>query len=111
MAGSPATETYLISPLPWSKAFVQGGWKGALTKGIEILQAQHKTGYSSAYWIAVLYADLGDKDQAFQWLNTAYEEHDLFLLRFRTKFALDPLRSDPRFAELARNVGLPQQSR
>jgi serine/threonine protein kinase len=91
------------------QGFRSGGWKGALTKGIEILQAQRKTGYSSAYWIAVLYADLGDKDQAFQWLNTAYEEHDLFLIRFRTNFALDPLRSDPRFAELARKVGLPQQ--
>ena len=91
------------------QGFRSGGWKGALTKGIEILQAQRKTGYSSAYWIAVLYADLGDKDQAFRWLNTAYEEHDLFLLRFRTNFALDPLRSDPRFAELVRKVGLPQQ--
>jgi hypothetical protein len=45
--------------------------KGALTKVIETRQAQRKTGYSSAYLIATMYADLGDKDQAFRWLNTA----------------------------------------
>ena len=59
------------------QGFRSAGWKGALTKGIETRQAQRKTGYSSAYAIAALYADLGDKDQAFRWLNTAYQERDL----------------------------------
>ena len=58
------------------QGFRSAGWKGALTKGIEVRQAQRKTGYYSAYNIAQLYADLGDKDQAFQWLNTAYQERD-----------------------------------
>jgi len=84
------------------------GWKGALTKGIEILQARRQTGYSSALFIARFYADLGDKDQAFHWLNTAYQEHDWLLIGLNTYFQLDPLRSDPRFAELVRKVGLPQ---
>jgi len=91
------------------QGFRSGGWKGALTKGIEILQAQRKTGYSSAFKIATLYAELGDKDQAFRWLNTAYQEHDWVLVLLKTHFSLDPLRSDPRFAELVRRVGLPQQ--
>jgi tetratricopeptide (TPR) repeat protein len=90
------------------QGFRSGGWKGALTKGIEIAKAGRKTGYSSAYHIADLYADLGDKDQAFQWLNTAYQERDTYLLGLKTDFLLDPLRSDPRFAELVRKVGLPQ---
>jgi hypothetical protein len=85
------------------------GWKGALTKGIEARNAQRKTGYYSAYKIADLYADLGDKEQAFRWLNTAYQERDsLPLLGLKTDFLLDPIRSDPRFVELARKVGLPQ---
>jgi TolB-like protein len=84
-----------------------GGWKGALTKGIEVRQAQRKTGYSSSYRIAQLYADLGDKDQAFRWLNSAYQERDGNLYGLKTDFLLDPLRSDPRFAELVRKVGLP----
>jgi hypothetical protein len=71
-----------------------------LTKGIEARQAQRKLGYSSAYDIATLCADLGDKDQAFRWLNAAYQERDTGLLRLKTDFLLDPLRPDPRFAEL-----------
>ena len=58
--------------------------------------------------IAMLYADLGDIDQTLQWLNTAYQERDRLLLGLKTFFQLDPLRSDPRFAELVRKVGLPQ---
>src|SRR5437016_4435037 len=53
--------------------FRSGGWKGALTKGIEARQTQRKTGYASAYQIALLHADLGDKNQALQWLNTRSE--------------------------------------
>ena len=53
------------------QGFRSAGWKGALNKGIEVRQAQRKTGYSSAYAIATLYADLGDKNEAFRWLNTA----------------------------------------
>ena len=90
------------------QGFRSAGWKGALTKGVEIRQAQRKTGYSSAYNIASLYADLGDKDQAFRWLNTAYQERDWLLLGLKTDFSLDPIRSDSRFAELVRKVGLPQ---
>jgi TolB-like protein len=88
--------------------FRSAGWRGALTKAIEARRAQRNTGYSSAYDIAKLYADLGDKDQAFRWLNTAYQERDVGLVNLKTDFLLDPLRSDPRFAELVRKVGLPQ---
>lgn len=90
------------------KGFRSGDWPGALTKGIEALQAQRKTGYSSAYTIATMYAQLGDKEQAFRWLNTALQEHVEGVMGLKTDFLLDPLRSDPRFAELVRKVGLPQ---
>jgi tetratricopeptide (TPR) repeat protein len=90
------------------QGFRSSGWKGALAKGISIRQAQRKTGYSSAVGIAELYAELGDKDQAFRWLNTAYSERDYWLEGLNTDFLFDPLRSDPRFAELVRKVGLPQ---
>jgi hypothetical protein len=84
------------------------GWKGALTKGIEIRQAPRKTGYYSAALLAGLYGELGDKDQALRWLNTAYQEHDRVMPGWNCYFFLAPLRSDPRFAELVRTVGLPQ---
>lgn len=90
------------------KGFRSSGWKGALSKGIEARQAQRKTGYASAFQIALLYAESGDKDSAFRWLNTAYLERDTYLEGLKTEFQLDPIRSDPRFAELVRKVGLPQ---
>jgi serine/threonine protein kinase len=90
------------------RGFRSGGWKSALMKGIEIRQVQRKTGYSSAYDIASLYAELGDKDQAFRWLNTGYEERDAALIGIKTDFALDSLRADQRYAELVRKIGLPQ---
>ena len=91
-----------------AQGFRSGGWKGALSEAIKTCKAQRQTGYSSAYRIASLYADFGDKEQAFKWLNIAYQERDLSLLSLRTDFLLDSLRSDPRLAELVRKIGLPQ---
>jgi tetratricopeptide (TPR) repeat protein len=62
------------------KGFQSGGWQGALARGIEVLKEQRKTGYSSAYWIASSYAELRDKEHAFDWLNTAFQEHEEYLL-------------------------------
>jgi len=90
------------------QGFRSAGWKGALTKGIETLQAQRKTDYISPYLIAEFYAQLGEENQAFRWLNTAYQERDGDLLGLKTDYSLDSIRSDPRFAELVRKVGLPQ---
>jgi serine/threonine protein kinase len=75
---------------------------------IEIMLARRKTGYASPYRIATLYADSGDKEQAFRWLNIAYQEHHWQLEGLNSDFYIDPLRSDPCFAELVRKVGLPQ---
>jgi hypothetical protein len=90
------------------QGFRSGGWQGALAKGIEIRQGQRKNGYFSAYDIASLYADLGDKERAFQWLNAAYQERDWLLLGLKTDFFFDSLHPDPRYAEFVRKVGLPQ---
>jgi TolB-like protein/tetratricopeptide (TPR) repeat protein len=90
------------------QGFRSADWKGALTGAIAFRQAQRKNGYYSALIIARFYADLGDRDQAFHWLNIAYQEHDWLLIGLNTYFQLDPLRSDPRFADLVRKVGLPQ---
>jgi serine/threonine protein kinase len=90
------------------QGFRAGGWKGALTKGIEVRMAQRKAGYWPAYDIADLYAGLGEKGEVFRWLNAAYEERDYQMEGLRTDFRLDPVRSDRRFDELLRKVGLPQ---
>jgi hypothetical protein len=90
------------------QGYRSAGWRGALSKALETRLAQRKTGYSSPYEIATLYANLGDKEEAFKWLGTAYQERDLGMLSLKTDFLLDPLRLDTRLTELVSKVGLPQ---
>ena len=56
--------------------------------------------------LARLYAQLGEKDQAFEWLEKAYEERDGDLLFINNRPDFDPLRDDPRFHDLLRRMNL-----
>ena len=64
--------------------------------------------YVPATSIALIYAGLGEKDQAFAWLEKGYEEHAFQLQWLKVEPRWDSLRSDPRFADLLRRIGLPQ---
>jgi eukaryotic-like serine/threonine-protein kinase len=90
------------------RAFEGGGWKGywekILSSQLEI--ARHK--YVSPTTIAILYARLGDKENAFRYLDKAYANHDDALTSVKTDRDLDLLHADPRFAALLRRMGLPQ---
>jgi TolB-like protein/DNA-binding winged helix-turn-helix (wHTH) protein/Flp pilus assembly protein TadD len=65
-----------------------------------------KQKYVRASYIARLYADLGDKERAIEWLEKAYIERDSNLLFLKTDQSWDSLRADPRFASIAHRVGL-----
>ena len=68
-----------------------------------------KNSYVSPYVLATLYASLGEKDKAFQYLEKAYSEKSLELIpNLKADLRIENLRSDPRFQDLARRVGLPQ---
>jgi hypothetical protein len=69
-------------------------------------QAETTKEYVSPEELANLYADLGERERAFASLEKAYAAHDLQLQNLGTDPDLDPLRSDPRFADLMRRVGL-----
>jgi hypothetical protein len=58
--------------------------------------------------MAVVYAELDEKDQAIHWLEKAYAERSTFMVSLKTEPSLDNLRSDLRFKDLVRRVGLPQ---
>jgi eukaryotic-like serine/threonine-protein kinase len=72
------------------------------------LKESSKQGYISPYGIAAIHAGLGEKDQAFIWLEKAYEERSGWLIWLRAEPISDPLRSDPRFQDLLRRIGLTQ---
>jgi hypothetical protein len=59
------------------------------------------------YEVALVYSGLGSKDQAFEWLEKAYKARDKGLTFLKVDPCLTPLRSDPRFQDLVRRVGLP----
>jgi hypothetical protein len=58
------------------------------------------------YSVALVYAALGDKDQAFELLEKNYRDHSVDMLTLYYDPLMDNLRSDPRFADLQRRVGL-----
>ncbi|HKZ79700.1 MAG TPA: tetratricopeptide repeat protein [Pyrinomonadaceae bacterium] len=84
------------------------GNKVQALKVINELKELSKSSYVPPYNIAIVYAGLGDKDQAFAWLERAFEERSGYLTWLTTDPQLDSLRSDQRFADLVRRVGLPQ---
>jgi eukaryotic-like serine/threonine-protein kinase len=89
------------------QAFAQSGSKGFLRKLLEILKGYPQTGAITVN-VAGLYARLGEKDLAFEWLEKAYGERADEILRLKEELDFDNLRSDPRYADLLRRIGLPE---
>ncbi len=89
------------------EAFVKSGIKGFYQKLLAQLKAGPQTEWDHVS-IAELYTLLGQKDQAFEWLEKAYGEHADGLVHLKENLDLDNLRSDPRYADLLRRIGLPQ---
>ena len=79
-----------------------------LIKDIEQRMAKGKLrGARNLSRLAAHYAELGDKERALALLEKAYQEHDPWLPMDMAAPRLDPLRSDPRFQDLLRRIGVP----
>ena len=85
-------------------AYAVAGNRGEAQKVLEELKKLSKWRYVSPYGIALIYAGLGEKDQAFEWLEKAYEERDPNMVWLKNDAWLDPLRFDPRFHSLLRRL-------
>jgi hypothetical protein len=80
-------------------------------KELAAMQAAAASRYVPPSYLAIVWMALGDKDQALSWLSRAYQdrsEHNLYL---GLEPLVDPLRSDPRFLALIKNIGLPASAR
>jgi tetratricopeptide (TPR) repeat protein len=84
------------------------GQRDEAQKLLAQLQEEAKSKYVSPGTIARIYAGLGEKEQAFAWLEKAVTEHDTNLMTLKVSTPFDSLRSDARFAELLRRMGLTQ---
>jgi Tfp pilus assembly protein PilF len=89
------------------QAYAVSGMRGYRQKRLELLKHHAKQRYIWPWVIARMPARLGDKDQAFEWLEKAYEARDEWVRFVRVDPAFDNLRSDPRYADLLRRMGLP----
>ena len=81
---------------------------GKRSRALKMLDEMEGSSCTSPHSIAEVHAALGQRDQAFEWLNKAFDLHDMQLVSMTTNPTLDGLRSDPRFAKLVRRVGLPE---
>ncbi len=90
------------------QAYKKDGWRGYLQKNLELDKEEFKQGKISAGVIAIQYALLGENEEAFKWLERSYEKREDAMAWLKVESAWNPLRSDPRFQDLLRRVGLPQ---
>ena len=74
---------------------------------IEELKKLSSRRYVNPFEIAIIYVGLGDKERAFEWLEDAFRARSDLLVYLKVDPRLDPIRSDPRFADLVRRVGIP----
>ena len=78
-------------------AYAEAGYRGVLLERI-------RTSDHRAFWVAGMYAQLGDKDKAFELLEKAYEQHAWQMIFLETDPQFDSLRDDPRFHDLIRRI-------
>jgi len=88
--------------------YKKSGWKAYVQFNLEQLVENSPQRRYPAFMIATFYARLGRDDEALQWLEKGYEERDGRMTVLSVAFEFDRLRSDPRFKDLVRRIGLPE---
>jgi tetratricopeptide (TPR) repeat protein len=86
--------------------YAMAGKKAEAYKVIDELLSQQR--HILPLDIAMIYARLGENDKAFNWLEKAYDEHSGWLIELKVEPAWGKIRSDSRFHNLMRRIGLPQ---
>ena len=90
------------------KVLADSGRKQEARKLLEELEERSKRRYISPYLIALVQIGLGERDQAIASLGQGYTDRDQWMMFLKADPRWDDLRSDPRFQDLIRRVGLPQ---
>ena len=88
--------------------YKKSGWNAYVHFTLEQLVEKAPNGRFPAFVIASFYAKAGRPDEVIKWLEKGYEERDFRITKLSGAFEFDGMRSDPRFRELVRRVGLPE---
>jgi TolB-like protein/Flp pilus assembly protein TadD len=103
LAGAP--EDPAIVALMGHEYAVSGN-KANANKVIAKLKGVSAKKYVPSVYVALVYTGLNDKDDAFMWMEKAYEERCEYLVYLGSEPLADPLRDDPRFANFLQRLGL-----
>jgi len=101
---SGTDDTDLMLDLGYAYASV--GNREEASRILAKLKKQHERGLVPSGSIAILYGALGELNEAFAWLERAYEERDPELTYLKVGRRFEPLRHDPRFGKLLLRMGL-----
>jgi len=87
-------------------AYAAAGKKAEAQRILDEMKELSQKQYVPAYSIAIIYAGLDEKDQAFEWLNKAFADRSFYIALLNFEQTLDNLRPDPRFKELLKRANL-----
>ena len=104
---SPESPFGWVSVVVIGYAYAKQGKQTEAEQQISLLHELGKTRYVRPYYVASIYAALGDKDKAFAELEKSFAERNCYLSRIAVDPALDPLRGDPRLTSLLKRMNLP----
>ena len=90
------------------EAMAKSGAQGYWRRTLENYRETAKSRYVPSVLVAEACVRVGDKDSAFEWLERGFEERDDLMIDLKVEPVFDGLRSDPRFQDLIRRVGIPQ---
>ncbi len=88
-------------------AYAVSGRKDRAQNVLAELKQQSRRRYVAPFEIAVIYMGLGDKEQTFEWLEKAYQDHSAWLIYLKVDPRFDSLHGDSRYRDLRRRMGLP----
>ena len=94
-----------VSLATLGQAYASAGNKGDAGKILDRLLERSKKQYVPSYWIALVQMSIGNKDEAFAWLEKAYNERSSWLVWANVEPRFDSLRSDARYASLLARIG------
>src|SRR5437899_3118193 len=89
------------------EVYAAAGYRGEAQKILEQLQELSKQRYVTPYVVARIHVTLGEKDEALQWLEVAYQQRAEWMVLLKVDPCLDGLRPDPRFQDLMRRMNFP----
>jgi len=90
------------------EVYRKSGWKAYVKANLDRLMTSSGGASMPPYVVSSFYVRLGQNDEAIRWLERAYEERDFRMIMITVSFEFGSLRSDPRFRDLVRRVGLPE---